>query len=305
MSAVASCTRVRRRLVDRPQCSRGGEEEEHNDQGHETTGEVHGVLDGRQLLRVVDRYGSEPVGEVDPERLFDPTHGFDRDLLARELRELDLPSEQLGRDARDRLQPLVDDRHEVQDHLPVRNDHGVALSPQRRDQLLVDVPVRLLPKHGEALAREDRSNLVLDEASDGVGERPREEHQPGRALGQRGIESVLDGQGAEDLVRHRAGQIPLHRWIPSERRDHGDVPIGVGKRASNPDAGDREREEQHREGEQDRHGDAAKAPSLNGAVRAGNGGRIAGLFRRIERSVRHRSPATLGGGPGPGITSLG
>jgi hypothetical protein len=54
----------------------------------------------------------------------------------------------------------------------------------------------------------------------------------------------------------------VHRRIPGQRRDHGDVSIGVGERASNPDAWHREREEQHGEDQEDRGRDATEAPPL-------------------------------------------
>jgi hypothetical protein len=120
----------------------------------------------------------------------------------------------------------------------------------------------LLPVQGEGFAREERPNLFLDEAADGVGEWPREEHQPRRAFGERGIEPLLDCQGLEDLVRHRASQVLVHRRIPAQGCDHGDVSIGVGERASNPDAWHREGEEQHGEDEEDRGRDATEAPPL-------------------------------------------
>ena len=148
-------------------------------------------------------------------------------------------------------QPLLDrldERRQVErDGVALHGDRAATLAGQRLDQRLVRHPVGLDPGVLERLALDDPLDLGADKALHAVGDRAGQPLQRRGGLGGQpaalhaGAQRVhdlggerLDVDVGEDLGGDLVGDGLLDRGIRGQRRDGGDIAVGVGDLVAGP-----------------------------------------------------------------------
>ena len=179
----------------------------------------------------------------------------------------------------------LDERRQVDaDGVVLDRDRAATLAGQGLDQRLVGHPVGLDPGVLERLALDDPLDLGADKALHAVGDRAGQPLQRRGGLGGQpaalhaGAQRVhdlggerLDVDVGEDLGGDLVGDGLLDRGIRGQRRDRGDVPVGVGDLVAGPHRHPGERCQHAAEhDQQDRHdGPPPLAPAGPGGPWAG------------------------------------
>jgi hypothetical protein len=128
---------------------------------------------------------------------------------------------------------------------------------------LLQEGVRVDPELLELVAGEERLDLVLDEPLQRSRDGARDELEPRRTFGDRGLNPRLDVDRGEDGLRELARECLLDSGIARERSDDADVALRLVNRAPSPQARrDRRRGENGDHDEDDREDLAEPSPLL-------------------------------------------